>query len=312
MPLRSGHVQTLLSSRALSIGVDTDANPLIGAPRCVLTSRDGAVLEAFVHRAHSQAAQVILIHGWLGEVSSPYIFRIADGLLQSGYNVSALHLRDHGDSHRLNKDLFHSARLDEVVDACNQLAADVTQPTYIVGFSLGGNFALRLGSRSDLDARIRTCIAICPAISPRAAADQIDGGLFVYRYYFVRKWIKALLDKAAAFPAEYNFEEVRAMNTVGALTDHFVAHHTPFESADHYYAAYAVTPELLQQTTRTKVILAAADDPVIPIGDLRALRGTPSLLFEESAYGGHCAFLENLGGQSVLSRWVPEVLAANP
>ena len=73
--LRSGHVQTLLSSRALSLGLDRD-NPFTLAERRVLTSRDGVRLEAFVHAPHADAPQVILIHGWLGDgdvtVHSPH------------------------------------------------------------------------------------------------------------------------------------------------------------------------------------------------------------------------------------------------
>ena len=118
----------------------------------------------------------------------------------------------------------------------------------------------------------------------------------MYRYYFVKRWISALNAKAAAFPSLYNFGPIERLNTVGALTDYFVEHHTPFDDANHYYSAYAITQEMLQRTPRTKLIVAAADDPVIPIHDLRAVANASSARLIESRNGGHCAFLRNVRG----------------
>ena len=56
-----------------------------------------------------------------------------------------LNFRDHGDTHHLNRDLFHSCRIDEVVGAVRAVRrAFATDPVAVAGFSLGGNFALRV------------------------------------------------------------------------------------------------------------------------------------------------------------------------
>src|SRR3546814_20301453 len=64
----------------------------------------------------------------------------------AGYSVFRLNLRDHGGSHHLNRDFFHSARINEVLGTIKAVQAfDTATPLYVIGFSLGGNFALRVG-----------------------------------------------------------------------------------------------------------------------------------------------------------------------
>ena len=62
--------------------------------------------------------------------------------------------RDHGDTHHLNRGLFHSCLLDEAIGAVREFARmHPLAPRVLVGFSLGGNFALRValhGPRAGL------------------------------------------------------------------------------------------------------------------------------------------------------------------
>jgi predicted alpha/beta-fold hydrolase len=51
-------------------------------------------------------------------------------------------------------------------------------------------------------------------------------------------------------------------------------------------------------------LIAAADDPVIPIADLDDIAVTPALKIDVLARGGHCAFLEDYGLRSWLDRAV--------
>ena len=47
-------------------------------------------------------------------------------------------------------------------------------------------------------------------------------------------------------------------------------------------------------------IIFAADDPVIPVHDLRRLARSPALDVTLTAHGGHCGFVEDLA----LNNWV--------
>jgi predicted alpha/beta-fold hydrolase len=60
---------------------------------------------------------VILLHGWEGSADSMYVLSLGSYLFELGCDVYRLNFRDHGPSHHLNEEIFHSCRLDEVVGA---------------------------------------------------------------------------------------------------------------------------------------------------------------------------------------------------
>ena len=63
----------------------------------------------------------VLLHGWEGSANSLYLLSLGQQLFDAGYDVARLNLRDHGDSHHLNSELFHSCRIAEVVGAVREL-----------------------------------------------------------------------------------------------------------------------------------------------------------------------------------------------
>ena len=67
---------------------------------------------------------------------------------------------------------------------------------------------------------------------------------------------------------------------------------------------YAITGDALARLAVPAKIIAAADDPVIPIADLADLAASPALSIEVFARGGHCAFLEDYRLRSWVDRAV--------
>ena len=64
---------------------------------------------------------MVLLHGWEGSAESLYVLSLAQLLYQQGFEIVRLNLRDHGETHHLNRELFHSCRLPEVVGAVRTL-----------------------------------------------------------------------------------------------------------------------------------------------------------------------------------------------
>jgi predicted alpha/beta-fold hydrolase len=248
----------------------------------ILATPEGVRLQAVSNHRH-QAATVILIHGWLGHAESSYVLSAAAALWSQGFSVIRLNLRDHGETAHMNKGMFHSARTQEVVDAVRELQRDVASgPCGLLGFSLGGNFVLRVAKATGLPA-----LAVCPAIDPKQSMHAIDNGWIGYRLFFVRQWQRALRAKQAAFPHLYDFSAALQLNTVSAMTDLFVRDHTPFETTDDYLQRYTLTGDVLTDTRAT--IVYAKDDPVIPNS---AFKGLPASIQSVAlAKGGHCAFI---------------------
>ena len=89
----------------------------------VVECGDGVRLLAHENQPAGEAngELVVFIHGWEGSANSSYLLSTAPFLARQGYRVIRLNLRDHGDSHHLNENLFHSCRLPEVVGAVKSL-----------------------------------------------------------------------------------------------------------------------------------------------------------------------------------------------
>lgn len=249
---------------------------------------------------------VILIHGWEGSANSTYLLSAATRLWRAGYRIVRLNLRDHGDSHHLNQGMFHSCRLAEVVGALQRVQEMYPKEDIsLVGFSLGGNFSLRIAAVAVPEMlNIRHVVAICPVLDPRQTMIALDSGWLGYRYYFIRKWRISLEKKKSVFPDVYDFTNLSRFTTLRSMTDYFVQRYTEFPDLETYLNGYALTGGRLAQLTVPATVLVADDDPVIPVADALRVADTRSLFVEHSEYGGHCGFLPGFGFDSWLDEYI--------
>ena len=112
-PLRSGHVQTMLSSSGVRrLLLPKRAQTVLqGSEPVVVNGGDGVRLTGAytAQRTHSSSRGLaVLFHGWEGSVDSTYVLQTGSRLLADGWDIFRLNFRDHGDSHHLNEALFHS------------------------------------------------------------------------------------------------------------------------------------------------------------------------------------------------------------
>ncbi|MDE0192596.1 MAG: alpha/beta fold hydrolase [Gammaproteobacteria bacterium] len=289
--LASPHVQTILAR----IPAKTARAAALRFDNVTLECRDNARLEARVSTAPTDTPLVTIIHGWLGDTGSWYVQRTARALQANGFRVACLLLRDHGGTASYNREMFNSARLGEVLDACNGLV-ELCDPTSagIMGFSLGGNFALRLASHADLDHRLAACLAVSPVVDPAATVRAIDAGWLVYRKWFVDKWRHALKEKQAAFPDEYrDLAGAMRLSTVAGITDYLVGRYLPYRDSAHYYSRYDLRGNGLSQVRIGTHIIAAEDDMVIPGTSYAEVAPNHHVDLKMFRHGGHCGFLED-------------------
>jgi len=258
------------------------------------------------HGSNHNRPLVILIHGWEGSAESSYMLSSAACLYNNGYDVLRLHLRDHGPSHHLNSELFHGARIDEVVTAIksiNKLFYRAT--TYLVGFSLGGNFALRVAMRAKChDLKLTKVIAISPVIEPTNTMTALEKGAVLYRTYFMRKWRRSLKLKHQAYPEKVVIEDVKSSRDLMSLTEMLVEQHTEFDSVDDYFHSYKLTGKALSEIDVPTLIITSKDDPVIPIDDFNEIKPSSQVTVSIQTYGGHCGFIKDYQ----LNSWLNDVL----
>ena len=247
---------------------------------------------------------VVLLHGWEGSADSLYMLSAGALAYSAGFDVFRLNFRDHGGTQALNEGLFHSCRLDEVAAAVTEVARRARAGrTLLMGFSLGGNFALRVAARAPaLGLPLARVVAVCPVLRPHSTMHALETGLFIYRSHFLRRWRRSLLAKAAVFPEIYRFGNLRRFRTLTATTRFFVERYTEFSSLDSYLEGYSLTGPVLEHLDVPARLIAAADDPVIPIADLDDVAKPPALDITIAPRGGHCGFIENFRLGSWLDR----------
>lgn len=318
--LRSPHLQSVLGSSPLRRRRGAQAMQASGAVTTehLLDAGDGVRLHGLhsVLPGRAPRGLALLLHGWEGSAESSYMRLTAARLLARGFEVFRLNFRDHGDSHHLNEALFHSNRIDEVVHAAGDVArrflpADRRLPMVAAGYSLGGNFALRIALRAPAAGLpLAQVAAVCPVLDPALTMQQMERGLPLYLRYFERKWRGSLQRKRALFPDRHDFDDATLKLGMRELTEWLVRRHTDFGSIDAYFDGYSIAGARLAGLQVPADILMAEDDPVIPVSEFRALELAPRTRLDIAPWGGHCGFLENARLDGFAERWVADRLAA--
>jgi predicted alpha/beta-fold hydrolase len=314
--LRSPHVQSMLGSSPMRIRHGARLLAALGthAETVVLDAGEGVRLQGVYNapRAGAPRGLALLLHGWEGSTESSYMRLTAAKLLQAGFATFRLNFRDHGDSHHLNPGLFHSNRIDEVVRAAVEVSRRYPlRPLVAAGYSLGGNFALRMALRAPAAGLpLARVAAVCPLVDPAATMDAMERGMPQYLRYFEHKWRRSLRRKRELFPGEHDFDDATLRLRMRDLTAWMVERHTDFDDLDAYFDGYSIAGDRLAALQVPADILMAADDPVIPLRHFRELRPGGEVRLELAARGGHCGFLEGLRMDGYGERWVAQRLAA--
>lgn len=298
--LRNPHLQTILSSMG---------------PRQFKTAKHLAVIEPRQQNiilnggndirlagAFNQAGEApskrlaILIHGWEGSIKSSYIVSMTASLLAKGIDVFRLNMRDHGETHHLNEKIFNSTMVDEVIGAIEDLQRRMDYQHYhLIGFSLGGNFSLRVAALSKgREVRLDNTIVFCPVIHAKASNDVLNAPHNrLYSSYFVRKWKRSLIKKLEHFPDYAYASELASMKTLDEMNRKLIPVYTQFSDIEDYFDAYALSNELLSDTICPCYLHFAKDDMIIPVEGAEQLSVNANLNIVVTEHGGHCGFLKN-------------------
>lgn len=292
--LRNPKLQSVLCSTKLRA---PRRNPMLEAARPVILEVDGRVrLLGFHSRQTGRPAKglVIMLHGWEGSADSTYLLSTGRTLHEAGYDVFRLNLRDHGDTHHLNRGIFRASKLVEVHQAVARAAALAQGgPVFLVGFSLGGNFALRITRRAALHPipGLGLTAAVSPLLNPARSTAAIDS-INLFRRYFMRKWKRSLKKKQALYPERYDFRPVMAQKSIMAMSEVMIDLFGQFDSLERYFQTYTLRAEDLSGLDPPLLIITARDDPVIPFDDFRGLDGEGRIRLIAPAHGGHAGFID--------------------
>jgi predicted alpha/beta-fold hydrolase len=317
--MRGRHMQSLLNSSSLRRRRIMRSSQALQNSAEVYTLDGGSGIRLqglYSKQASNSRGLAVLLHGWEGSVNSNYIVANGVRLYKAGFDVFRLNFRDHGDTHHLNPGIFHSCRLDEVINALRDLQNRLEAgPWFLAGYSLGGNFSLRVALNAErAGLNLAQVVAVCPVINPANAMLSMEQGLQFYERYFERKWSRSLRTKTACFHDLYGDEQWHEIKSVRERTHYLATKHAGFDSADSYFEGYSIADQRLAALKVPSTLLTSVDDPVVPVSDFENLPDNPVLELIIAPYGGHCGFLKNwklesLSEDLILRRFLD---AANP
>lgn len=298
--LKNAHLQTILASSKLrTLGPNTMQDM---ARKQIIETAEGIKLLGYhsVQTDGQAKGLVILLHGWEGSTDSTYLLRCGRILYANGYDIFRLNFRDHGDSHHLNKGIFYAVLLEEVYQAVMQAAGfSGGRPVFLIGFSLGGNFVLRI-LKKCVNVPIKNlchAVSISPVLNPQKSTANIDRITYI-RKYFLAKWRRSLTKKQALFPNLYDFSDVMGVKTIQALTDALLEKYSDFPTAQAYFDAYSVMGPAIAEVHTPTTIVTAEDDPIIPINDFYDLKLNKHIRLVIHPHGGHNGFIAGFNLQS--------------
>ena len=263
-------------------------------PLVIQTEPEVRVLAHFQRPDGRPKGEIVLVHGLEGSSEAGYARSMAYAALQRGYAVLRFNLRGCGDD-CLTLSNYHAGQTSDLLAVLRQRIRSTTMPLFLVGYSLGGNVALKLAGElgeeaPDLLAGV--CGVSVPIDLAACAAALERRSNFIYQDRFVKRLKARIRRRHSQAPHLYTLEHLPKIRTITDFDNCYTAPLFGFGTAANYFRTQSSNQFLDRIRVRT-LIVQAKDDPLIPfeVFDHPAFSRNPYLHLESVEHGGHLGFL---------------------
>jgi len=290
--LRNGHAMTIIGSkrpRSFSI--------LRQAPeRREFQTEAPTRVAAYCHWQPDRQRRptALIIHGLEGAADAGYVLGTAGKAFAAGFNVLRYNVRGCGGTSHLSPALYHSGLTVDLHHVVRELIGrDGLSRLFLIGFSMGGNQALKLAGELGRGApeQLRGVCAVSPPIDLEACSRAIARREnWIYEIRFLISLRKTMREKDKLFPGLYDLGRIGGVKHLWDWDD-AMQPYNGFRDARDYYAQASSLPFIPRIRVPT-LIIHAEDDPFIPFDAFTDPRvaANPSVLLAASRCGGHVAF----------------------
>ena len=274
----------------------------------IFTSSNSQSIEIFETNLYKK--KVIFFPGWLGHKDSKYLIPLADLLHINNFDIIRIHPLDHGDTEHLNKDFFRATDIQTLIEAVEFIGKKYQDnEIHLIGFSLGGNIALRISACESINF-LKSTVVISPVIDPEISMRAMDNTSWILKKYFVNKWRRTLRRKMRLHNIS-NVEESLRYKDLEKMTEFFTKNFSPHKNVKELFAGYAITQDTINQIKNNTLIYSSVDDPCVPIKPLYSLDQTNNVKFKPQQYGGHCGFIDDFKFNSSVYEEIVNKLSEN-
>jgi uncharacterized protein len=310
--LRNPHLLTIVANFAVR-RLDTVRFPV--EERLYQTEDDVRVLVHSQQPGGQARGQVLMVHGLEGSSNAGYMRSMSQLALEAGYGIHRTNMRSCGGTESLCKTMYHAGLTGDTQSLARQIRAERGGPLFLIGYSLGGNVALKLAGELGENAAgvIDGVCAVSTPIDLAASVQKMSGRQnFLYERRFVSRLKERVERRAQTLPGVYDLTALRACRTVYEFDDRITAKFFGFGSADRYYATQSSINFVAGIRVPT-LLVQAKDDPLIPFESFNhpAIHSNPHIRLLAVEHGGHLGFLAKRAPRfwvdRVLLRWLEEI-----
>ena len=289
--VRGGHLQTILGVYFFHQPVAYTATQ----HRVSLPDGDQLVVHDDCPLAWQPNGPVaLLVHGLGGTHLSTYMVRCANKLNARGVRVFRMDLRGCGAGLGLAKGICHAGRSGDVAAVLDEIQKRCpNSPIALVGFSMGANMVLKLaGEWADHPpANVTKVLAVAPPVDLAVCCEFMQKTLRgAYDRSFVKALRRYIVERRRCMPDAAALELPSSVRKVRDFDALITAPLSGFADVDDYYAQASSGPYLTKICVPTTII-AAQDDPIVPIATVQESKVSHAVKLIVAAGGGHLGYV---------------------
>lgn len=287
---------------------DFSHDPFPETYRLIETDPGVKVLGVIQEPCQIPLGEVILLHGLEGSHLSGYLISMAYTLVKAGFRVTRLNTRGCGGTEQYCRTLYHAGLTADVAAVIREYQSENRGPIFLVGFSLGGNVALKFTGESGtaLKGRIAgTAVISTPIDLDACCRRMMHFENRIYESRFLARLKARYQRRCADHPDLYQLNGLNSIRSVYGFDDVITAPHFNFGNAANYYRTQSAQ-NFLDQIAIPALLIQAKNDPLIPFSVYShpGISANPNITFTATDHGGHVGFVSRRSPRF----WVDEVV----
>lgn len=290
---RNPHVLTILANFA-SRTLDERSYPVESR---YFQTEPGVEILVHVQRPRGNArGELVLVHGLEGSSNAGYFRSMAQLALEAGFVVYRTNMRSCGGTEHLCRTMYHAGLTSDTRVILEQLQRESPLPRFLIGYSLGGNVALKLAGElgSAASSLLHGVCAVSTPIDLAASVRQMSRRANrIYENRFLSRLKRRVNIRARTDELVKQLLAGRPrMQSVYEFDDEITAKYFGFGSADNYYDTQS-SIHFLPWIQISTLLVQAKDDPLIPFGmfESDAVQQNAHIKLIAAEHGGHLGFV---------------------